>query len=184
MAGNDLGGKIREQHLSNHPQLVYSRCFIEVEAMGRFGQKVGRGWYDYIPGQRAPVPSEEVNSAVIAESARLGLQRRFISDEEIVGRLSLALVNEGARILEEGIAQRASDIDVVYTAGYGFPTWRGGPMFQAQQRGLVDVLTTMSRFANGPTYQKADDFWSPAPLLSRLAASGESLFNVQAPEAV
>tara|TARA_R110001583_G_scaffold194676_1_gene366233 strand:+ start:34676 stop:36787 length:2112 start_codon:yes stop_codon:yes gene_type:complete len=184
MAGNDLGGKIREQHLVNHPQLVYSRCFIEVEAMGRFGQKVGRGWYDYIPGQRAPGPSEEVNAAVIAESARLGLQRRFISDEEIVGRLLLALVNEGARILEEGIAQRASDIDVVYTAGYGFPSWRGGPMFQAQQRGLVDVLTNMSRFANGPTYQKADVFWSPAPLLSRLAANGESLFNVQAPEAV
>ncbi|MFZ6048754.1 3-hydroxyacyl-CoA dehydrogenase NAD-binding domain-containing protein [Pseudomonas sp. CR3202] len=174
MAGNDLGAKIREQRLAEQPDLVYSRSFDTIVAIGRSGQKVGRGWYDYVPGQRAPVPSEEVIAAVVAESERLGLKRRAISDEEIVDRLLLALVNEGAKILEEGIAQRASDVDVVYTAGYGFPRWRGGPMFEADQRGLGDVLATMQRFSDGPAYQRCADFWRPAGLLCRLAGQGQS----------
>jgi len=132
LAGNDLGAQIRQRRMAENPDLVYSRLFNTIVDMGRFGQKVGRGWYDYRPGQRAPVPNAEVNAAIEAESRRLGLTRRQISDEEIVDRLLRALVREGRQILAEGIAQRASDIDVVYTAGYGFPRWRGGPMFAAQ----------------------------------------------------
>lgn len=183
MAGNNLGAKIREQRLAENPHLVYSRIFDTVVAMGRDGQKVGRGWYDYVPGQRAPLPSQEVKAAIVAESQRLGLQRRVISDDEIVDRLVLALANEGAKILEEGIAQRASDIDVVYIAGYGYPRWRGGPMFTADQRGLGDVLAAMRRFANGPDYQRCADFWQPAALLCRLAESGQSFntFNQSEP---
>ncbi|VVO66734.1 Fatty acid oxidation complex subunit alpha [Pseudomonas fluorescens] len=169
MAGNDLGAKIRHDRLGKNPNLVYSRTFDAIVEMGRVGQKCGRGWYDYVPGQRAPQVSQEVTDAVLAESQRLGLQRRKISDEEIVDRLLLALVNEGAKILEEGIAQRASDIDVVYLAGYGFPRWRGGPMFSADQRGLKDVVATMQRFARAPIYQNAQVFWRPANLLVSLA---------------
>ncbi len=169
MAGNDIGAAIRRDRLAKNPALVYSRACDAVVSLGRFGQKVGRGWYDYIPGQRAPQPSQEVNDAIVAESARLGLKRRAISDEEIVDRLTLALVNEGARLLDEGIAQRASDIDVVYTTGYGFPRWRGGPMFAADTRGLRDVQEAIRRLQRGPEYQDRARFWKPAALLERLA---------------
>jgi 3-hydroxyacyl-CoA dehydrogenase len=174
LAGNDLGAKIRQRRLADHPELVFSRSMDAMAEMGRLGQKSGRGWYDYRPGERVPVPSEEVNAAIVAESQRLGLTRRRISDEEIVDRLLLALVNEGAKILEEGIAQQASDLDVVYTAGYGFPRWRGGPMFQAEQRGLHDVLACMQRYAQGPSYQKPEAFWAPTALLTRLAEAGHT----------
>ncbi|KAI3605965.1 Enoyl-CoA hydratase (plasmid) [Cupriavidus necator H850] len=174
LAGNDLSAKIRQQRLARTPELVYSRTFDAVVELGRYGQKVGRGWYDYMPGQRAPLPSDEVNAAIVAESQRLGLQRRAISDEEIADRLVLALVNEGAKILEEGIAHQASDIDVVYAAGYGFPRWRGGPMFAADRRGLADVITTMGRVSRRPDYQRGADFWQPAELLCRLAERGDS----------
>ncbi|HCE6396338.1 TPA: enoyl-CoA hydratase/isomerase family protein [Pseudomonas aeruginosa] len=182
LAGNDLGSKIREQRLAENPDLVYSQTFETVTEMGRFGQKVGRGWYDYLPGQRTPQPSDEVNAAIVAESRRLGLKRRTISDEEIVDRLLLALVNEGAKILEEGIARRASDIDVVYTAGYGFPRWRGGPMFSADQIGLGHVLASMRRFAQGPDHQRRADFWRPAELLCRLAEHGQSFSTLNQSE--
>jgi 3-hydroxyacyl-CoA dehydrogenase len=142
LAGNDLGAQIRQRRMAEQPGLVYSRLFTTIVDMGRFGQKVGRGWYDYRAGERAPVPNAEVNAAVEAESRRLGLTRRQIGDDEIVDRLLRALVGEGARILEAGIAQRASDIDVVYTAGYGFPRWRGGPMFAAAQRGWTPARKT------------------------------------------
>ncbi|MGC1458100.1 MAG: 3-hydroxyacyl-CoA dehydrogenase NAD-binding domain-containing protein [Steroidobacteraceae bacterium] len=174
LAGNDLGGKIREQRLQKYPELVYSRTASALEAAGRFGQKVGRGWYDYRPGQRAPVPSQEVEALVFAESARLGLQRRRISDDEIVDRLILALVNEGAHVIEDGIARRASDVDVVYVAGYGFPRWRGGPMFYADRRGLVDVLFSIRRLQHGPAYQCRESRWRPAELLQSLASGGQT----------
>jgi len=178
MAGNDLGAKIRAARMANDPARVYSGNADALVAMGRYGQKVGRGWYDHHAGQRNPLPSAEVQAMVEAESAKRGLQRRRIGDEEIVDRLLLALANEGCKILEEGIAQRASDIDVVYTSGYGFPRWRGGPMAQIQQRGLGDVLAAMRRYAHGPAYQRADQFWRPAPLLERLAKSGQTLRSI------
>ncbi|WP_042444409.1 FAD-dependent oxidoreductase [Azospirillum sp. B510] len=174
LAGNDLGAGIRAQVMANRPELAFSGSFDAVVAMGRFGQKSGRGWYDYSASQRGPQPSMEVNAAVVAESGRLGLRRRTIADEEIIDRLLLALVNEGAKVLGDGIAQRASDIDVVYTAGYGFPRWRGGPMFAADRRGLADILGTMRRFAEAAPDPQDASFWQPAPLLRRLADRGRS----------
>jgi 3-hydroxyacyl-CoA dehydrogenase len=182
LSGVDLGAKIQSQHQAKHPECVFSHTHELIAAMGRYGQKNGKGWYDYIPGQRAPVPSKEVEALILEESRRLGLQRRAISDEEIVDRMVLALVNEGAKILEEGIAQRASDIDVVYTAGYGFPRWRGGPMFAADRRGLGDIVSAMRRFSRGPAYQQAAAFWQPAALLTRLADSGQAFSTVNTSE--
>jgi len=170
MAGLDLGAKIRAQYLERHPDVPYSELNQILVDMDRPGQKAGRGWYDHVPGQRAPVPSAAVQQAIEAHSQRLGLVRRRIGDDEIVERLVLALVNEGALLLEEGIAQRASDIDVVFIAGYGFPRWRGGPMFAAEQRGFEDVVAAMRRLATGgPAYQRRAEAWRPAPLLTRLA---------------
>jgi 3-hydroxyacyl-CoA dehydrogenase len=177
MAGNDLGGHIREQRLKSHPGVVYSATAAAIEKLGRFGTKAGKGWYDYLPGERKPRPSAEVGDAIVAESVRLGLARRPIGAQEIVDRLVLALVNEGARLLGEGIATRASDIDVVYLAGYGFPRWRGGPLFCAERRGLKDVLATMQRMESGPRYQKPQEFWRPATLLIRTVESGKSLYS-------
>ncbi len=182
LAGNDIGAAIRRERLARNPALVYSRTCDAIVSLGRLGQKVGRGWYEYAPGERAPQPSEEVNDAILVESRRLSLQRRAISDEEIVERLTLALINEGARILEERIAQCASDIDVVYVTGYGFPRWRGGPMFHADKRGLLDVLDAISRLQRGPEYQNRGHFWQAAGLLERLAAQGRRFNDIVAGE--
>jgi 3-hydroxyacyl-CoA dehydrogenase len=170
LAGNDIGWAIRKRLYAEHPERAHSKIPDRVCELGRFGQKTGAGWYDYKPGDRNPVPSEVVTKIVQEESARLGLPRRKISDEEIVGRSLYALINEGARVLEEGIALRSSDIDVVYIAGYGFPDFRGGPMFYADTVGLANVLRAMRGFARG--YQPDD--WQPAPLLQRLASENRS----------
>jgi 3-hydroxyacyl-CoA dehydrogenase len=172
LAGNDIGWAIRKRRLVEQPDLVYSKTADLLCELGRFGQKAGKGWYDYKPGDRKAYPSAEVE-AMVADYARgIGVPPRDIPDSEIVERLVYALVNEGARILEEGIAARASDIDVVYLYGYGFPIWRGGPMFHADSVGLFNVLASMRRFARG--HQGGD--WEPAPLLVKLAAEGGS-FN-------
>ena len=170
LAGNDIGWAIRKRLYAEHPERAHSKIPDRVCELGRFGQKTAAGWYDYKPGDRNPVPSEVVTKIVQEESARLGLPRRKISDEEIVGRSLYALINEGARVLEEGIALRSSDIDVVYIAGYGFPDFRGGPMFYADTVGLANVLRAMRGFARG--YQPDD--WQPAPLLQRLASENRS----------
>jgi 3-hydroxyacyl-CoA dehydrogenase len=140
--------------------------------MGRFGQKTGAGWYDYVPGKRDAIPNAQVVEMIEKHRAAMGIQPRKISDEEIVQRLVFSLVNEAAHILEEGIASRASDIDMVYLTGYGFPIWRGGPMHYADQVGLFNVCEAMKRFAQNPL----DDakFWQPAPLLQRLVAEGKT----------
>jgi 3-hydroxyacyl-CoA dehydrogenase len=176
LAGHDVGAAIRRDRLARNPSLVYSRTFDAIESLGRLGQKTGHGWYDYTPGQREPQANEEVTRTIIAESLRLGLKRRVISDDEIVDRLMLAMVNEGAKILDAHVAQCASDIDVVYVTGYGFPRWRGGPMFYADQRGLRDVLASIRRLQRGPDYQNRAAVWQPAALLERLAAQDGS-FN-------
>ena len=124
----------------------------------------GSGYYRYADGERTPLPDPEVEQLIMAASAELELSRREIDDEEIVQRCLYPLINEGARILDEGIALRASDIDLVYVNGYGFPPWRGGPMFWADQIGLTEVLTTIQRF------DASHDFWQPAPLLEQLVA--------------
>jgi 3-hydroxyacyl-CoA dehydrogenase len=140
-----------------------------VEA-GRLGQKTGSGFYRYEEGARAPLPDPEVHALIEREAARLGIRRRQIGEEEIVERCILPLINEAARIVEEGIALRPGDVDVVWVNGYGFPRYRGGPMCYADEIGLAQVLTTLQRFQaeHGPAY------WTPAPLLVRLAEEGKS----------
>jgi 3-hydroxyacyl-CoA dehydrogenase len=170
LAGNDILWYIRKRLYLEYPDRVFSKTPDRICELGRFGQKTGAGWYDYKAGDRTPIPSDLVNNIVLEESARLGLARREVSDEEIVQRALYSLINEGARILEEGIATRASDIDVVYLTGYGFPDFRGGPLFYADTVGLSNVLSAMRGFAKG--YQP--DAWEPAPLLAQLASDGKS----------
>lgn len=174
LAGNDIGWAIRKRRYQEKPDMKYSKTADLLCEKGRFGQKTGAGWYDYVPGKRDAIPNAEVVKMIEDHRASLGITPRKISDEEIVQRLVYALVNEAAHILEEGIASRASDIDMVYLMGYGFPIYRGGPMNYADQVGLFNVVQTMKRFAQNPL----DDakFWQPAPLLAKLAAEGKT-FN-------
>jgi len=172
MAGNDVSWYIRKRRYLEQPELAYSRSADTLCEMGRFGQKTGAGWYDYQPGDRTAYPSPLVNDMLVKHSAEIGVERRQISDQEIVERLVYALVNEGAKILEEGIALRASDIDMVYLTGYGFPLHRGGPMLYADTVGLTNVLMAMEKYAQG----RHGEAWAPAALLTRLAAEGKG-FN-------
>ena len=172
LAGNDIGWYIRKRRNAEQPGMRYSRSADLLCELGRFGQKTGAGWYDYAPGKRDAIPSRLVTDMIEKHRADLGTTPRKISDDEIVHRLVYALVNEGAKIVEEGIAMRASDIDMVYLTGYGFPLHRGGPMNYADTVGLFNVVGAMKRFAANPL----DDagFWQPAPLLAKLAAEGKS----------
>jgi 3-hydroxyacyl-CoA dehydrogenase len=174
LAGNDIGWAIRKRRYTEKPDMKYSKTADLLCEKGRFGQKTGAGWYDYVPGKRDAIPNAEVVQMIEAHRASLGITPRKISDEEIVQRLIFSLVNEAAHILEDGIASRASDIDMVYLMGYGFPIYRGGPMNYADEVGLFNVVQAMNRFAQNPL----DDakFWQPAPLLARLAAEGKT-FN-------
>jgi 3-hydroxyacyl-CoA dehydrogenase len=169
MAGNDIGWEIRKRRYRERPDFVYSKIPDRICELGRFGQKAGKGFYRYEPGSRKPIPDPEVEELITAYRNEIGVRPRNISDEEIVERCMYALANEGAHILEEGIALRASDIDVVYLTGYGFPPYRGGPMFYADTVGLERVLKAIERFQQG--YQGAQ--WRPAPLLARLASQGK-----------
>jgi len=170
LAGNDVAWYIRKRRYVERPELIYSKAADILCENGRFGQKTGAGWYDYHPGDRTPHPSEWVREMVISHSRTIGVERRTVSDEEIVERLVYALVNEAAYILEEGIAQRASDIDVIYLMGYGFPMHRGGPMFYADTVGLSNVVKAMEKYAAG----RYGEMWKPAPLLQKLAAAGKT----------
>ncbi len=174
LAGNDIGWAIRKRRATEQANLRYSKTADLLCEMGRFGQKTGAGWYDYQAGKRDAIPSALVQEMIDKHRATLGIALRKISDEEIVQRLVFALVNEAAHILEEGIASKASDIDMVYLTGYGFPIFRGGPMHYADQLGLFNVVAAMQRFAANP-YDDAS-FWKPAPLLAKLAAEGKT-FN-------
>jgi 3-hydroxyacyl-CoA dehydrogenase len=171
LAGNDIGWAIRKRRYQEQPALRYGRTADLLCEQGRFGQKVGKGWYDYPAGSRKAVPSAEVEAMIAAHRQSLDLEPRRLGNEEIVQRLVFALVNEGARILEEKIAIRASDIDMVYLTGYGFPLWRGGPMCYADTVGLLPVTYAMQRFAQNPNDDA--EFWQPAPLLAELAAAGK-----------
>jgi 3-hydroxyacyl-CoA dehydrogenase len=172
LAGNDVGWYIRKRRYLEKPHMRYSKTADLLCELGRFGQKTGAGWYDYQAGKRDAIPSTLVEEMIAKHRADLGITPRKISDEEIVHRLVYALVNEAAKILEEGIALRASDIDMVYLTGYGFPLFRGGPMCYADTVGLYNVVQTMKRFAKNPHDDAS--FWQPAPLLARLAAEGKS----------
>jgi len=174
LAGNDIGWAIRKRHCVERPEVKYSKTADLLCEQGRFGQKTGAGWYDYKPGDRTAYPSKQVEELILEHSRTLKIVRRAISDEEIAGRLVYALVNEGAKILEEGIAARASDIDIVYLNGYGFPLWRGGPMLYADTVGLSNVVRAMVGYAAraASQYEYQGQAWEPAPLLVRLAQSG------------
>ena len=172
LAGNDVGWYVRKRRYVERPDVVYSKTADLLCEQGRFGQKTGAGWYDYKPGDRKPYPSPWVNDMIINHSREIGVERREISDQEIVERLVYALVNEAAYLLAEGIAQRASDVDIIYLTGYGFPMHRGGPMFYADTVGLPHVVAAMEKYAGG----RHGKFWKPAPLLVKLAAEGKT-FN-------
>ncbi|MBG9386912.1 3-hydroxyacyl-CoA dehydrogenase NAD-binding domain-containing protein [Caenimonas aquaedulcis] len=174
LAGNDIGWAIRKRRATERADMKYSRTADKLCELGRFGQKTGAGWYDYKEGKRDAIPSELVNKMIEDHRKELGITPRKISDEEIVQRLVFALVNEGAHILEDGIASKAGDIDMVYITGYGFPFSRGGPMLYADQVGLFNVAQAMKRFQKNP--RDDANFWEPAPLLAKLVAEGKT-FN-------
>ncbi|HEU0203000.1 MAG TPA: 3-hydroxyacyl-CoA dehydrogenase NAD-binding domain-containing protein [Burkholderiaceae bacterium] len=171
LAGNDIGWAIRKRRYVEKPEITYSKIGDKICELGRYGQKTGAGWYRYEPGKRDPIVDPVVEEIVANARQELGITPRKISDAEIVERCVYALVNEGARILEEGIALRASDIDMVYLTGYGFPLHRGGPMHYAESQGLPNVVATMRRFARAGGGDPK--FWEPAPLLMKLAAEGK-----------
>ena len=171
LAGLDIGYAIRQRRYVEKPHVTYSRIGDRVVELGRLGQKTGKGWYRYEAGDRTAKPDAAIDELVTKYRNEIGMQPRSIIDHEIVQRCVYALVNEGARILEEGIALRASDIDVVYLTGYGFPPAKGGPMFYAQSVGLKSVVNSMRAFAQN---DHADPkFWQPAKLLLEACESGQ-----------
>ena len=174
LAGNDISWAIRKRRYQEMPAMKYSKTADLLCEQGRFGQKMGAGWYDYVHGKRDAIPNADVVAMITSHRQSIGITPRKISDEEIVQRLVFSLVNEAAHILEEGIAAKASDIDSASVFGYGFPAHRGGPMLYADQVGLFNVVQAMKRFAQNPL----DDahFWQPAPLLLKLVAEGKT-FN-------
>jgi len=167
LAGLDVGWRIRKG------RGVKSPVADRICELGRFGQKTGAGYFRYEKGDRTPIPDPEVEKIVVDVATAQGITRRHVSDEEILQRLLYPMVNEGAKILEERIAIRASDIDVIWVYGYGWPVYRGGPMFWADQNGLKALRDKMLEF------QKAtgDAFWTPAPLLARLADQGKGFLD-------
>ncbi|MDX1499182.1 MAG: 3-hydroxyacyl-CoA dehydrogenase NAD-binding domain-containing protein [Woeseiaceae bacterium] len=174
LAGLDVGYKAR-QALPEAERGDPRACRVPdvlVEA-GRLGQKTGKGFYRYDPGTRARESDPEVEAIIEREARALGVERREITKDEIVDRLVYALVNEGMRILEEGIAQRPGDIDVVYIYGYGFPAWRGGPMHYADETGLDTVLARTREFE-----RRFGAAWTPAPLLEALVADGRRIADL------
>jgi 3-hydroxyacyl-CoA dehydrogenase len=169
LAGIDVGVKVRQENRHNEPPgrrqpLVVDKLY----ALGRYGQKTGAGWYKYDENRRA-ISDPEVAALIEQTAKEAGIARREIGAQEIVERCLYALINEGAKILEEGFALRASDIDIVYLNGYGFPAWRGGPMWYADTVGVKKVYDRVCEF-----HQRHGDWWEPAPLLKRLAETGET----------
>ncbi|MFM0091680.1 3-hydroxyacyl-CoA dehydrogenase NAD-binding domain-containing protein [Paraburkholderia sediminicola] len=168
LSGLDIGWSIRKRRYVERPEMVYSRVADRVCEVGRLGQKTSKGWYRYELGSRKRLPDPEVEQILRAYRDEIGVPQRQIDDTEIVDRLMLALVNEGALILDEGVAQRASDIDVVYATGYGFPVTKGGPMHYANTLGLAEVLARIRKYQQG--YHGGQ--WQPSALLVKLAGQG------------
>ena len=167
LVGLDLGWRARK--LANLETPLVNKISAELCERDRFGQKNSKGFYNYSEGSRAPNPAPENEEIYKEVSEKNNIQRREISDQEIIDRCILGLVNEGARILEEGVAQRSGDMDIVYINGYGFPIWRGGPMFYANQLGLEEVIKKMNVFS-----ELDKEFWKPAPLLKKLSDQSAS----------
>jgi 3-hydroxyacyl-CoA dehydrogenase len=179
LAGLDVGWRIRKEY-RNLEKPGVRQPFVEdrLSELGRYGQKTGAGWYKYDESRRA-VPDPEVQGLVHRWAREAGIPQRNISSDEIVDRCIYALVNEGARILEEGIALRAVDIDIIYLNGYGFPSYRGGPMWYADTVGLKRVYERIRDF-----HQQYGELWEPAPLLKRLAEDGKTFAEFSQDQAV
>jgi 3-hydroxyacyl-CoA dehydrogenase len=173
LSGLDVGWRIRKAFRHLEPPGTRPLLADRLSELGRFGQKTGAGWYRYEPGGRVPLTDPAVEDIVAAWVREAGLRPRHVPADEIVDRTVYALVNEGARLLEEGVALRAGDIDVVYVNGYGFPAHRGGPMWHADTVGLAHVLERIRRF-----HRAHGDRWRPAPLLERLAAEGRTFASL------
>jgi 3-hydroxyacyl-CoA dehydrogenase len=174
LAGLDVGWRIRNEH--RHLEAPGRKAFQVEDRLceqGHYGQKTGAGWYRYEPGSRAASPNPAAARLAEEVARQAGIERRTIGAEEIVERTVYALINEGARVLEEGIALRAGDIDIVYVYGYGFPAYRGGPMWYADTVGLKKVCERVRQFA-----QQHGSAWAPAPLLERLAESGKTFADL------
>ena len=173
MAGLDVGWRIRQERAKTHPSNQrYSWIGDRLCERGRFGQKTSAGWYKYAEGSRTPEPDPEVEELIVGMSEALGIERREISDQEILERCMYPLINEGAKILEEGIAMRPVDIDIVWIYGYGFPVYRGGPMFYADLIGTETVYDVMQRL-----FETHGELLKPAPLLERLAKDGKGFYE-------
>jgi 3-hydroxyacyl-CoA dehydrogenase len=170
LAGLDVGWRIRKA-LGTKAEIADAIC-----EMGRYGQKTGRGYYIYQPGSRTPQPDPEIEALIVKASRDRGITRRPIDKQEILERLLYPMINEGARILEEGIASRPSDIDVIWVYGYGWPVYRGGPMYYADTVGLAQIRDRLTHYAA----QSKDDRLKPAPLLTRLAAEGRGFASLAA----
>jgi 3-hydroxyacyl-CoA dehydrogenase len=172
LAGLDIGWAIRKRRAAEFPNEDFSNVADILCEAGRFGQKTGSGFYRYEAGARVGVPDPALTAIIERYRESKGVVPRPISDAEIVERCIYALINEGARIVDEGIAQRSSDVDLVYLNGYGFPAYRGGPMFYGDSIGLITIARTLSRIAAAGGAGAA--FWTPAPLLARLAREGRT----------
>jgi 3-hydroxyacyl-CoA dehydrogenase len=170
LAGLDISWAGRKRLAATRPpHLRYSKVADRLCELGRFGQKTSAGFYRYEVGSRTPLPDPVVHQIIADCAHEAGITCRAITDEEIIERTMFALINEGAKILDEGIAQRASDIDLIYVNGYGFPAWRGGPMFYADTIGLTKVYARICEFN-----REHGEFWEPAPLLKQLAESSKT----------
>jgi 3-hydroxyacyl-CoA dehydrogenase len=169
LAGMDVSWRIRKGNPNRRREgQRYSHLADWICEQGRYGQKTSAGVFRYEAGNRTPIPDPEIEALIMKASKQAGITRRAISDQEIIERCIYALVNEGAKILEEGIALRASDIDIIYRDGYGFPAYRGGPMFYADTVGLKSVYEAVEKY-----HQAHGDFWKPAGLLKKLAQEGK-----------
>ena len=177
LAGNDVGWRIRQGKKEKEQRNVRYTGYVAdaICELGRFGQKTGSGYYKYNLPDRTPIPDPEVEKIIEENSKRLGITRRAISDQEILERTLYPMVNEGAKILEEGMAQRALDIDVIWVNGYGWPVYRGGPMWWADNVvGLKTIHDALLKYKE----MSGDPFWEPAPLLKRLVAEGKKFSDV------
>jgi len=176
LVGLDLGWRARKlSGMRPEDVPITARVADKLCELERFGQKTNRGYYIYPEGSRAGQPDPEVVEIVEQTSAELGIERSEVDDDEVLKRCLYPMINEGARILEAGIAIRPCDIDIVYINGYGFPEVTGGPMFWADQQGLANILADLERF--GELY--GGDAWTPAPLLTKLATEGSSFASLQ-----
>jgi 3-hydroxyacyl-CoA dehydrogenase len=175
IAGIDVGARIRQylrsvgKSRAEGPESPVPDWLYE---MGRYGQKTGAGWYRYEPGSRAPIPDPLIEELAEKAAAGRGIRRQHVSDDEILSRIMVALANEGANVLDEHIAMRPGDIDVIYAYGFGFPRHRGGPMAYADSLGLAHVLAKVNEYR-----ERFGAHWKPAPLLERLAAAGKGFYD-------